>query len=135
MNLAPSYILTRQPDQSQQTLGFLDIDRKLFPTVELPWKDNEKQHSCIPTGTYLVSKRFTEHLKSHFILHDVQGRDGVCIHAANYSRQLLGCIAPGQGTHVDIDGDGLKDVAHSQAAMMELNILLPDEWHLEIVNG
>lgn len=134
MNLTPTYTLTRQPDQSVQTLGSLNIDGKLFPTVELPWRDNRHGISCIPAGTYMITRRFSEHLKSHFLINDVPDRDLCLIHAANYSKELRGCIAPGL-THTDINGDGWKDVTNSKIAIMELLQITPDEWYLQIVNG
>tara|TARA_R110002020_G_scaffold227409_1_gene438035 strand:+ start:552 stop:749 length:198 start_codon:yes stop_codon:yes gene_type:complete len=44
------------------------------------------------------------------------GRNECKFHAANYSRQLNGCIALGKN-RVDIDGDGFKDVTSSKATM------------------
>jgi hypothetical protein len=54
------------------------------------------------------------------------------MHAASFSRQLRGCIAPGE-EHVDLDGDGLKDVNNSRQTLEHLLELLPDEFELEII--
>lgn len=132
MNSPPTYILTRQPDQSVQTLGMLDIDGKLFPTVELPWKDNQHGISCIPVGTYKIIRRYSEQIKSHFLIENVPDRDLCLIHAANFSRELKGCIAPGIGKHTDIDHDGLKDVVSSKVALMQLLQITPEVWYLQI---
>ena len=73
-------------------------------TIELPWLNNEKQISCIPEGKYRVSKRFTGRFGWHLLVHDVEGRSGILIHAANNAlREIKGCIAPvttltGKGT-------------------------------------
>lgn len=82
-------------------------------TLELPWRGNARQVSCIPAGKYLFKWR-TDSPKhgecyeewddpSTPQREDVKDRDNVQIHAANlagdtekgYVAQLLGCIAPG----------------------------------------
>lgn len=86
-------------------------------TLELPWRDNVRGMSCIPAGTYsaslTMSPRFRRKL---WLLEKVPGRSGIRIHAANYYRQLEGCIAMGMGVS-DIDKDGKLDIARSQEAM------------------
>lgn len=86
-------------------------------TVELPWRDNLRGVSSIPEGTYqmrfTMSPRFK--VKLWEVL-NVPGRAGVRIHAANYARQLEGCIALGMG-RADIDKDGVPDVTQSREAM------------------
>ena len=73
-------------------------------TIELPWLNNEKQISCIPEGKYHVSKRFTNRFGWHLLVHNVEGRSGILVHAANNAlKEIKGCIAPvttltGEGT-------------------------------------
>lgn len=120
-----------------QTLGdwvIIGDDGKIVyscKTIELGWNDNKRRISCIPKGTYIVKKRWSKKYGDHFHITDVEGREWILIHAANYSRQLLGCIAVGDA-HVDIDKDGLKDVTNSVNTLKALRILLPDEFALEI---
>lgn len=87
-------------------------------TVELKWLNNQPRMSCIPEGSYqvIIVKDSPKIKYRHFWVMNVPNRDGIKIHRANYSRQLLGCIAPGFN-HVDIDKDGLFDVTNSTAAL------------------
>ena len=99
--------------------------------MELEYNDNKRRVSCIPKGTYIVKKRFSNKYKYHFHITDVPNRDFILIHSANFSRQLLGCIGVGEA-HIDIDGDGLKDVTSSKQTMAKLNNIMPDEFLLQI---
>ena len=64
-------------------------------TIELPWKDNKVNISCIPEGRYLLEKRITHERGFHLILKSVPGRSWILIHPANDARtELEGCIAP-----------------------------------------
>jgi hypothetical protein len=128
--------------QSGNTPGWMhviDDDGKateMFTSIELPWRENKRMESCFKEGIYTVVKKVhaTKYKKTngiYFHILDVDGRDGIHIHYANYSRELLGCIAPGM-RHVDIDGDGLMDVTESVRAMQRLIEIMPDEFTLEI---
>jgi len=131
-------ILTRIGHGETQTLGELDVfsddDNLIYTckTLELEEDINAVRDDCIPKGTYKVVRRFSEKYKNHFHILDVPNRSYILIHSANYSRQLLGCIAVGHA-HIDIDGDGLKDVTSSKATMERLNEILPNEFELLIL--
>ena len=133
-------ILRRIFQDANETLGIFTVyDIRNFPfyelrTLELPWKDNSKQQSCIPVGEYDVIKRVSAKFGNHFHILNVPNRDYILIHSANYVRQLLGCIAVGY-SHTDIDGDGLRDVTESLSALRNLNDILPKSFKLEIVNN
>jgi len=124
----------------EQTLGIMTLyDDHNFPfyevrTLELPDRDNQRRISCIPTGEYEAIKRFSEKYGDHFHILDVPNRDYILIHSANFVRQLLGCCAVGF-SHSDIDGDGLRDVTNSKAALKKLNEHLPDRFNLTIEDG
>ena len=63
--------------------------------IELPWRENRHQVSCIPEGTYVLVKRYSPHFQWHFEVMDVPGRDLILIHPANDAAlELKGCIAP-----------------------------------------
>lgn len=121
----------------KQVLGSMTLfDKHSFPffelrTLELPDKGNKKRVSCIPCGVYWVEKRWSEKYGDHFHITDVEGREWILIHSANFFRQLLGCIAVGF-SHTDIDGDGYRDVTSSKAALKKLNELLPQRFKLTI---
>lgn len=130
-------ILTRIEHSETQTLGELDIwdgDEHLYhcKTLELEVDKNERRDDAIPHGDYKVVKRWSEKYKEHFHILNVPNRNYILIHSANYSRQLLGCVAVGKA-HIDIDSDSLKDVTSSKQTMKELNEVLPKEFNLLII--
>ena len=64
-------------------------------TIELPWKNNERQVSCVPEGRYLMRKRYSRKYQWHLHLVNVPGRDLILVHPANDAKkELKGCIAP-----------------------------------------
>lgn len=97
--------LTREASSDDGTFGTYVSDRGFTcRTVELPWRDNAPNISCVPPGRYPCRRRWSEkHGKNLYHVDDVPGRDADEIHSANvagdvakgYGSQLLGCIAPG----------------------------------------
>jgi hypothetical protein len=64
-------------------------------SIELPWKENLAQVSCIPEGRYELVKRWSLKFGRHLQIMDVPGRELILIHPANEAlRELKGCIAP-----------------------------------------
>jgi hypothetical protein len=64
-------------------------------TIELPWEDNNPQHSCIPEGRYELKKRYSTKFGQHLLVENVKGRALILIHPANDAlKELRGCIAP-----------------------------------------
>jgi hypothetical protein len=64
-------------------------------TIELPWKNNASQVSCIPEGKYELRKRYSQRFGWHLELMNVPGRQLILIHPANDAlKELRGCIAP-----------------------------------------
>ena len=98
--------LTRSASTDTGTFGVL-IAYTGFKcvTLELPWRNNLADKSCIPVGTYQVSMRWSpKHNCRVYGLLNVPGHTDVEIHSANwggdidkgYYSELLGCIALGQ---------------------------------------
>lgn len=110
--------LVRRKLLSTVTLGeFLFKGKYLCATMELPWLQNAKGKSCIPVGTYSMEWSYSPSFRRNtWRLIDVPGRDGILIHAANFTRQLKGCIAPCMD-HADIDKDGVIDGTASGKAL------------------
>lgn len=90
------------------TEGSLYLNNVLLcHTLELPWKGNKRNISCIPEGIYPLRKRSSRKYRNHLILDEVEGRDYILIHPANDAlKELRGCIAPvlqlsgnGQGSY------------------------------------
>lgn len=117
----------------KNTIGRLWFDGKVVYTLELPWRDNLPNISCIPEGIYEVERTWSPAFKKNlWLIKDVKGRSGIRIHAANYIRELRGCIAPGMEAF-DIDDDGIIDVSKSGVALEYMNKYIPDKFNLEII--
>lgn len=133
--------LTRISDDGKQTLGTLGVRGNppfFAKTLELAWKDNQSNQSCIPKGEYIckytrsnrISKlRLNRWLKNNpgkteadcpeevknaytYEVLNVKGRSGIRIHPANYFFDLLGCIALGS-EHKKLNVDEQLDLIHS----------------------
>ena len=133
-------LLERIPDDGKQTLGRLfvldseDLSEFECDTLELPWKRNRQNVSCIPTGKYLVKKRQSEKFGRHFHVTNVEDRAYILIHAGNYYTDIRGCILVGSDLKY-INGDKELDVTSSKNTLSKLLELCPEEFELEIING
>ena len=130
-------ILTRISDDGRQTLGHLKLingKKELdLVTLELPWKDNERQISCIPKGSYEVKLRWSPKYGTHYHVLNVPNRDLILIHSGNFTKDTKGCILVGK-KFADINKDGLLDVAMSRDALNEmLKFFDLDDFTLEII--
>jgi hypothetical protein len=64
-------------------------------TIELPWKENKPNSSCIPEGIYELRSRTSTKFHNHLEILDVPNRSYILIHPANNAiTELRGCIAP-----------------------------------------
>jgi hypothetical protein len=94
--------IIRRPSTDEGTFGVLLFGGVSVRTVELPWRGNARQRSCIPPGKYLCEIVNSPRFGRVYGLRDVPGRSHVLIHAANlagdvdlgWDTQLHGCIAP-----------------------------------------
>lgn len=130
----------------KQTLGFYKIFkgvREIFSSymLELPWKNNQNEISCIPDNIYTVRKWTAEQAKAvgkkydydHFEILEVPNRTGILQHGANYVTDLRGCQAHGEALQ-DMNKDGLLDVVGSRKALAKAFALLPDKFTLTIIS-
>lgn len=118
--------------QREQTIGELFVDGVEFcKTLELKWLNNERCASCIPEGSYHVVKRTAHENRkyNHFHVTNVPGRTYILIHIGNYKTDSLGCILVGD-RYIDLNKDGLVDVANSTATLKRLYDAVPDEFEL-----
>lgn len=64
-----------------------------MPTLELPWKNNRRQVSCIPEGRYHLDRDSTgRHRWFRVRDSEVAPRSAIEIHPASQTSHLLGCI-------------------------------------------
>lgn len=100
----PIITLTRMASTDEGTPGVIvshDGLLRLF-SLELPWRDNRTQLSCIPIGLYRCLPFNSPHLGQVYSVESVARRTSIRIHSANYAgdttrgyrSDLLGCIAP-----------------------------------------
>ena len=88
--------LVRVAEFDDATLGVFCVDGKpMFVTLEEKWRDNAKGNSCIPKGTYQVSKHKSPSKGDCFKVHNVSGRDNILIHSGNLTKDTEGCILLG----------------------------------------
>lgn len=91
-------ILQRIYNGEDCTIGVLtSAHRMLGYTLELPWENNERNISCIPSGKYDIAfKNSNGYVKNIQInLLNVPGRDGITIHSGNTTDDIRGCILIG----------------------------------------
>ncbi len=96
-------------------------------TIELPWRDNRRQVSCVPEGRDSLYRDHFPQQGDQLALADVPGRAGILIHPANdASRELRGCIAPvtkhtgpGKGIHSRVALERLKALVYPVLAAGE----------------
>lgn len=130
-------ILTRLDKQEDRTLGRLLVFSGLdlignFATLELPFKNNERQKSSILSAFYFVEPRESDRFKKHLHVLQVPGRDYILFHAGNWPKDTTGCILVGSA-FADIDGDGRLEIAHSKSAMKKLVSLVTERAELIIL--
>lgn len=120
------FILLRRIYEPEQVLGILNVvegARILFQckTLELGWRNNLPNISCVPAGHYQLS---WEHSPSFnrklWELKNVPNRSEIKFHVANYSKELRGCIAVGDH-HLDMNGDGKRDLRNSAHTLQRLH--------------
>lgn len=130
--------IIRTVPNEKQTLGkFFIINDSVVEfdchTLELPWKENKKNESCIPKGTYRMKRRFSNKHGQHWHIQNVFDRDMILIHTGNFHTQIQGCVLVGMGL-ADINKDGCLDVTESKVALERINdILINDEYELIIL--
>jgi len=131
-------LIERYPNSEKQTIGngyVLENDfiKFEFKTLELPWINNKRKVSCIPTGDYKVKKRHSKKFGNHFHIQNVKDRSCILIHKGNYYTDILGCILVGDDLSY-INDDNEIDVVNSVNTMKQLLKRLPNKFDLSIVN-
>jgi len=137
--------LQREPSSDEGTYGTLRFDGQQVYTIELPWRDNQRQISCIPPGRYECAIVGSPKFGRVYEVKNVPGRSAVLIHSANlagdltkgWTTQLQGCIAPGErrGTMINVSGKMQRAVLVSRPALRRFMQWAGDEpFTLEITS-
>ena len=117
-------IIERYSHGENQTIGKLfgvsEVGHILFEcdTLELPWRENKTNISCIPTGIYQVKQRYSKKYKNHLHITDVTGRSHILLHSGNYNTDTLGCVLVGKIGYVN--KDDIVDVGSSKKTLKSL---------------
>lgn len=117
INTKQPVVITRTSDNGVETLGTLTYKDFTCKTLERPWKNNTKNISCIPKGTYQCKYTFSlGKLGWCYEVQNVPGRSGIRIHPGNYFFDIEGCILLGD-SYGDINKDKQTDVSNSRATI------------------
>lgn len=96
--------LWRIRESLQGTEGLLFTKGFNCKTLELPWNDNTKNKSCIPTGKYEVTIRKSKRFGIIYWILNVENRSYIYIHSGNfagnidfgYKSDIDGCLLLGE---------------------------------------
>ena len=110
-------LILRDTFSDESIIGELFLNGERFcDTLELPFRDNQRSVSCIPTGEYKVRLRLPRESATrdyiHLLVQDVPNRDYILFHRGNSSKDTRGCILVGQGSQ--------QDVVHNSTLAMDL---------------
>jgi len=102
--MKPTVNIFRMKRSSQGTLGMLCVGGFRCYTLELPWKDNKRNVSCIPRGSYKVETRLSPKFGNVYWVREVPERTFILIHSGNWAGDISegfkshanGCILLGQ---------------------------------------
>lgn len=123
-------VLNRFVKTDHHTLGILGVqgEQPLWYTLELPWKNNENNKSCVAEGNYPFF-RYISPKRGYVVLmlKNVVNRDHIEIHIANKVTEILGCIAVGKQSWLR-EGE----VHDSTTAFKELMARVPETGMLSI---
>lgn len=88
--------LFRHQSTNEGTFGVILADGFWCHTLELPWRDNRPNLSCIPEGFYTCEMVISPRFGQVYQVLSVPGRSHILFHSGN----LAGNVAQGLKTHV-----------------------------------
>jgi hypothetical protein len=110
-------LIIRDTFTDESTIGELFVNGERFcDTLELPYRDNQRSISCIPTGEYRVRLRYARESATrnylHLLVQDVKDRSYILFHRGNTAKDTRGCILVGQGSQ--------QNVVHNSTLAMDI---------------
>jgi len=105
MNKIIKHIFLYRIETSDQGTKGLWVAPGFFAKIlELPWRDNKQNISCISEGEYLCRFRISKKFGAVYHITDVEGRTWILTHAGNlagdrdegYETHSYGCILMGK---------------------------------------
>lgn len=110
-------------------------------TMELPWKNNASNISCVPEDIYEVVKMppgfGRDYVYFRFVkvngrgINKELGMSTILIHPITYVKDLQGCVGAGSRFH-DFNKDGIPDMAESTKKLKWMAENFPNKFELEI---
>jgi len=95
--------LKRIASDNDQTFGVLMVDdRPLCVTLELPWRNNERNISRIPEGDYICREVNSPKFGKTFEICDVPDRGHILFHKGNYAIDTRGCVLLGSEFNINM---------------------------------
>ena len=117
-------------DKNQSTGSLIVLDKfrqpiYISPCIERGDRNNERNVSNVPTGTYPLVWENSPKFGMVWELKDVPNRSECKIHVANMWDEINGCIAP--GTYLgELNADGYYDTLASGDALKRFHLALAD---------
>lgn len=145
--------LIRDMETAYCTLGRLMFAGHTVFTIERPWvpaqysKGGQKGVSCVPFGQYRLDRHNSDAFPKVWALvnpaldvyhlpqdvppgRELLSRTACLIHAANWSYELRGCIAPGKARQKDPAGRWM--VTRSRDALNELRTVIGNQFDVRL---
>jgi len=131
-------LIKRVAEDETATFGvFIDGNTPFVVTLELPWKQNVRNLSCIPAITYKCKRRTWGKYKGYFEIMNVPGRTGIIIHKGIVDQHTLGCVLVGeQFEHFEYEKKWWNGILQSRKGFNEFmsKVKDVDEFELEIMD-
>lgn len=109
--------LKRIGSNDQSTFGVLLNGTVPFAvTLELAWRDNRPDISCIPNGQYICRWITSPKFGQTFEVMNVKGRENILFHCGNTPPDTHGCLIVGESFEVI---NGIPGVTSSRKAFDE----------------
>lgn len=133
--------LIRTSTSAQGTEGILSCGDLLLYTLELPWRNNNANISCIPDDAYDVIPRRSPRFGETYHVTNVPNRSHILIHSGNfagdkdqhYKTHVQGCILLGRKRGFLA---GQRAVLASRLAMNDFrNFMQNNSFTLEIIQA
>lgn len=119
--------LVRDAVSDDVILGTLTIADRTYHVLERPWRNNQRNQSCIPTGVYeavFLAQTDSGKFRNVYELQAVPDRSDILIHSGNVVDDTRGCLLIGLSRGHQ---DGKPAVLESRAALAELARLTGNE--------
>ena len=89
--------IIRLEESADGNIGVLKIDKIVFCwTLELPYRMNKQNISCIPTKQYSCRRTISSKFGNTFQVLDVPDRSNILFHPGNTEKNSKGCILLGK---------------------------------------